>query len=308
MDNTIFDDVFRTMVEKMPELTVPLINEVFDTDYGYEVEMAQLRNEHQDESGEVICDSCLQIGEKLYHIECESTDDTTMAVRMIEYDFRIGVEHAKKEGRKYYIEFPRSCVLYLRDTANTPDYLEAEVLMPEGNICWYRIPTIKMSRYKKEELIAKGLDMLLPFYVMRYEKAGEELEKDEDKRGELLEEYKEIYGHLEKKYKEKESGRHTDMVSLIMRIVEYIFREEKEVRKGIGEIMGGRVLQLESERLREEGREQAREEAREEAITVLILDNQDEGISEKRIIEKLQKRYALNREQAEVYYRKFSGC
>lgn len=78
----------------------------------------------------------------------------------------------------------------------------------------------------------------------------------------------------------------------------YIFREEKEVREGIGEIMGGRVLQLESERLREEGRE--------EGIKVLILDNQDEGISEKRIIEKLQKRYALNREQAETYYRKFS--
>ena len=27
--NTIFDDVFRTMQEKMPELTIPLINEVF---------------------------------------------------------------------------------------------------------------------------------------------------------------------------------------------------------------------------------------------------------------------------------------
>lgn len=82
----------------------------------------------------------------------------------------------------------------------------------------------------------------------------------------------------------------------------YIFREEKEVREGIGEIMGGRVLQLESERLREEGRE----EGIKEGIKVLILDNQDEGISEKRIIEKLQKRYALNREQAETYYRKFS--
>ena len=28
-DNTIFDDVFRTMLEKMPELVIPLINEVF---------------------------------------------------------------------------------------------------------------------------------------------------------------------------------------------------------------------------------------------------------------------------------------
>lgn len=189
-----------------------------------------------------------------------------MAVRMIEYDFRIGVEHAKKEGRKYYIEFPKSCVLYLRDTANTQDYLEAE--------------------------------MMMPFYVMRYEKAGEELEEDVDKRGELLEEYKEIHRYLEKKFKEKESGRHTDIVSLIMRIVAYIFREKKEVRKGIGEIMGGSFTA---------GIGKA-QEGREEGIKVLILDNQDEGVSEKRIIEKLQKRYALNREQAEVYYRRFSGC
>lgn len=30
-NNTIFDDVFRTMLEKMPELVIPLINEVFGT-------------------------------------------------------------------------------------------------------------------------------------------------------------------------------------------------------------------------------------------------------------------------------------
>ena len=33
MNNTIFDDVFRTMIEKMPYLAVPLINEVFHTSY-----------------------------------------------------------------------------------------------------------------------------------------------------------------------------------------------------------------------------------------------------------------------------------
>ena len=30
---TIFDDVFRTMAEKMPRLLIPLINEVFQKDY-----------------------------------------------------------------------------------------------------------------------------------------------------------------------------------------------------------------------------------------------------------------------------------
>ena len=51
MNNTIFDDVFRTMIEKMPYLTVPLINEVFHTSYPKDVKIIQLRNEHQQEDG-----------------------------------------------------------------------------------------------------------------------------------------------------------------------------------------------------------------------------------------------------------------
>ena len=70
MNNTIFDDVFRTMVEKIPQLAVPLINEVFQTSYPEDVEIIQLRNEHHQENGEIITDSCLRIGRKLYHIEC----------------------------------------------------------------------------------------------------------------------------------------------------------------------------------------------------------------------------------------------
>ena len=98
MNNTIFDDVFRTMIEKMPYLAVPLINEVFHTSYSENVKITQLRNEHQQEDGDIITDSCLLIGKKMYHIECQSTDDTTMVIRMIEYDFAIGIEHAEKQG------------------------------------------------------------------------------------------------------------------------------------------------------------------------------------------------------------------
>lgn len=114
MNNTIFDDVFRTMIEKMPYLAVPLINEVFHTSYPENVPIVQLRNEHQQENGEIITDSCLKIAGKLYHIECQSVDDTTMAIRMIEYDFSIAIENAQKQGRKYRMDFPKSCVLYLR--------------------------------------------------------------------------------------------------------------------------------------------------------------------------------------------------
>ena len=43
------------------------------------------------------------------------------------------------------------------------------------------------------------------------------------------------------------------MTKLIVKIADYIFRKEEDVRKGIGDIMGGKVLELESERLKAEG-------------------------------------------------------
>lgn len=106
----------------------------------------------------------------MYHIECQSTDDMTMVIRMIEYDFAIGIEHAEKQWRRYRIEFPKSCVLFLRSSGNTPDYLEADVVFPDGNTYLYSIPAIKMADYTKDSIFEKNLLMLLPFYVMRYEK------------------------------------------------------------------------------------------------------------------------------------------
>ena len=41
-NNTIFDDVFRTMVERMTYLLVPLINEVFHTSYPENVKICLL--------------------------------------------------------------------------------------------------------------------------------------------------------------------------------------------------------------------------------------------------------------------------
>lgn len=105
-DNTIFDDVFRTMLEKMPYLAVPLINEVFHTSYPEDVEIVQLRNEYMEENGKIITDSCLAIGGKRYHIECQSLDDTTMAIRMIEYDFAIALQYARKRDADISWNFP----------------------------------------------------------------------------------------------------------------------------------------------------------------------------------------------------------
>lgn len=96
--------------------------------------------------------------------------------------------------------------------------------------------------------------MLLPFYIMRYEKVADIIEKDSEKLQRLLSEYEDIRNKLGKEI--SISGRaelYTDLNRLIIRISDYVFRNKEKVRKGVGEVMGGKVLQLESERLREEG-------------------------------------------------------
>ena len=59
-NNTTFDNVFRTMLEKMPELIVPVLNEIFGTNYPLDVPLEQLRNEHQTLNGEKITASELE--------------------------------------------------------------------------------------------------------------------------------------------------------------------------------------------------------------------------------------------------------
>lgn len=152
-------------------------------------------------NGERITDSCLGIRNKLYHVECQSTPDNTMIVRMVEYDFAIALERADLTGEIAEMKMPRSCVLYLRHNSNTPDVLRMKVVFSNGQSVIYQVPVVKVQQYTKGEIFQKRLLMFLPFYIMRYE------------------------------------GKY------------------KEIKERIGEIMGGHVLELESERIIREATE-----------------------------------------------------
>lgn len=248
--NTIFDDVFRTMVQKMPQLLIPLINEVFQTDYSEHEEFKQLRNEHEEEFGKIITDSIIVIRNKTYHIECQSVDDTTMAIRMVEYDFAIALEQASKSGRMYEMDFPESCVLYLRCSNATPDELNVKVNLPNGESFIYGAKVVKLQNYTKDDIFRKNLLFFLPYYIMRYEKQIKEIADNTEKLQSLLQEYADMRVQLEKVlYGETESALYADMVKLIIKISDYILKSEEKVKKGVNDAMGGKVLELESERL-----------------------------------------------------------
>ena len=271
-NHTIFDDVFRTMLEKMPEFVIPLINEVFGTEYPEDIPIIQKRNEHETKSGEIITDSHLFIGNRVYHIECQSISDPTMVIRMIEYDFATALEYAQRENGKVRIYFPHSCVLYLRGKYGA-DILEMEIVMPDGSLVDYHVPIIRMEQYTRDVIFRKKLLFLLPFYVIRYEKQKKELEENTEKLDSLLSEYRLIEKHLEEelldKGKEKE---YRDLIELITRIADYIFGDSGKVRKGVGDVMGGNVLELESDRLIQQGVTRGEEQQALKSARLMLID------------------------------------
>ena len=295
-NNTIFDDVFRTMLEKMPHLIIPLINEVFGTDYPDDIPIVQKRNEHLTATGIIITDSHLFIADKIYHIECQSTSDSAMVIRMIQYDFATALEYVKKENGKYRIYFPQSCVLYLRGK-NGPDFLEMELVMPDGQLVNYKVPVIRAERYTSDMIFQKKLLFLLPFYIIRYEKSVKKIEEDDAAFQTLIAEYGEIGKKLEKEFlAEGKEREYRDLIGLIDRILDYVCKESSRARKGIGDIMGGQVLELESERLerllrerQEEARMKGLEEGRMEGRVEGRMEGRAEGQKEGRTAGMLEK-------------------
>ena len=282
--NTIFDDVFRTMLEKMPQLAIPLINEVFGTSYLEDIKIIQKKNEHQTQNGRVITDSHLLIANRVYHIECQSTDDSTMVIRMIEYDFAISLEHVQKENGRYRMYFPQSCVLYLRGTKKR-DTISVEIVMPDGNAVEYTVPVVQVQRFTCDDMMQKHLLFLLPYHVIKYEQE-KELDTDSEKWKELLDEYAKIEKYLEKNFLEKGNEKaYRDMVELIIRIADYVFRDKEKVKKGFGDVMGGKVLELESDKLIQRGIEQGI--AMERKNTELVRRKAEEAEEEIQRLKKL---------------------
>ena len=265
--STIFDDVFRTMLEKMPQLAVPLINEVFGTSYPEDVKIIQKRNEHQTQNGRIITDSHLLIANRIYHIECQSTDDSTMVIRMIEYDFAISLEQVQKENGRYRMYFPQSCVLYLRGIKKR-DAISVEIVMPNGGTVEYTVPVVQVQEFTCDDMLRKRLLFLLPYHVIKYEQE-KDLDTDSEKWKEFLDECKKIESYLEENFLEKGNEKsYRDMIELIIRIADHVFRDNEKVRKGFGDVMGGKVLELESDKLIQRGIEQGLEQGIEQGIAM----------------------------------------
>ena len=281
MDNTPYDDVFRTLLTDCTELMIPVVNEIFHTDYTGKETICLLQNEHfikmpngseqeriTDSSFEIIRKETspeLQIQRKRYHIECQSTEDGSMIIRMFEYDVQLALENKEMTADTLTVRFPDSAIVSLRHSKNTPEVMTVKVQTPGGRIS-YTVPVLKVKRYTINELFEKKLFFLIPFHIFVYEKSFKELEENSEKLAKLEEEYTAIVNRLEEDRKNGDLNEYEKVTILEMSdtVIKHLAAKYEKVRKGVGESMGGKVLEYEAKDILNRGRAEGRDEGRRE--------------------------------------------
>ena len=260
--STPYDDVFRTMTNDCKELLIPVVNEAFGEHYSGKEEICFYPNEHflnmQDgQEQKKITDTCFTIkGEcvKKYHLECQSTEDNSMLVRMFEYDAQIALDDGEVRGNTLTISFPNSSVLYLRSNENTPDVLQMQIQTPNGDIS-YEIPVMKVKNYSLDELFEKELLFLIPFYIFVHESRFSAYEKEEGLWEDLRKEYEGVKVRLERLCQDGTIDEYVMCMILDMsgKVLEHITRKYQKVWEGVKSVMVGRVLEYEAKTIRNEG-------------------------------------------------------
>ena len=302
MDNTPYDDVFRTLLTDCTELMIPVVNEIFHTKYTGEETVCLLQNEHfikmpDGREQERITDSSFEIisketetetgfytGEKQkekgstiqavsrsavqhrrYHIECQSTEDGSMIIRMFEYDTQLALENKELTADTLTVRFPDSAVVSLRHTQNTPEEMTVKVQTPGGKVS-YKVPVLKVKRYTVNELFEKKLFFLIPFHIFVYEKDFKELEENKKKLKQLEEEYAAIRERLEIACQMGDLTEYPKVVILAMsrKVIEHLAAKYEKVAKGVSQQMGGKVLNYEAKDILNRGRAEGRLEGRRE--------------------------------------------
>lgn len=299
--STIFDDVLRTIQERRPKLLVPLVNEVFQMSYSEDTHIERLPEEYQKVISKVVADSCSKLGNQIYHLECQSKTDGSMIFRMVEYDFMIALVDSRRKKEEKRLKFPRSCVLYLRATRNTLDEEKMEIEMPDGQVITYRVPILKLKDYGIDEIFEKNLLILLPYYMINYEKDISKIAKDMTRTKKLVQEYGKIIERLEEVTKNDDTGAFQDVLQMMRRVMRHLLRKEPELKERMGNVMGGKVLPLPSDKLREQlekGRAAGLEQGINQTIGALIETCKEFHQTKEDTVLRVVKKFSMSSEDA----------
>ena len=182
--------------------------------------------------------------------------------------------------------FPESCVFYIRRKRLRNKTLDVEIEFPDGAKVMYKARAIPTLSYTLDDIFEKKLYALIPYYLLKYEKKKETLEGSDKDREKLLKDYMEIADRLiDVMEKDPKAGYVSILLELVNDIADEVLAKQPKAREGIGEIMGGQVMTLASDRIAEEAKAKGKIEGGNEMLYKLV---QDGDISVEKAVEKMR--------------------
>ena len=296
-----YDNVFKTMKSKHKRLFISVINDVFGKEYSLDTKVEVLpsegyltESETADGSKEIeeqISDFLIKIGSEVYLLECQSYDDGSMAIRIAEYAFIVARQFATWDIGHATIPMPRFSVIYVKRTERTPKTTKITFTFPDSQEVNYESPNVILEEFTKEYIVEKKLFPYIPFYIARYE-------KDMISEGSIENAVRDLEyfrNELVRLYEAEELTDHEliDLKGFINTIITHITNGNQNEERLVN-IMGGTVIETESERLISQGKAQ-----------LLIELGQEEGLDDATLLKRMQERIGLSLEQASAYLKRY---
>lgn len=291
-----YDNVFKTMKMKHKRLFISVINDVFGKNYPRDVKVEILSSEGylteietadgSKEIEEQVSDFLLRIGNEVYLLECQSYDDGSMAIRIAEYAFIVARQFAAWDIGHATIPMPRFSVIYVKKTERTPKKTTITFTFPDGQVVDYQSDNVILEDFTKENIVEKRLFPYIPFYIARYEKEIA-LEGNIEK---ALEELTYFRDELLRLHREGElsDDELIDLKGFVNTIITHITNGNKNEERLVN-IMGGTVIETESERIRRVAWTQA-----------IIKMGQEYRLGDEEVLRQLQENVGISLEQAKA--------
>ena len=251
-----YDSVFKTLKMKHKRLFISVINEVFGTDYPPDAEVELIPSEGYLTEGETlkgekaiqerINDFLIRLEGHTYLLECQSYDDGAMAIRIAEYAFITARKFSVWDAGEARLTMPEFSVIYIKHTDRTPARTEITFVFPNGTEVPYSADNIFLDDLSREYIIQKRLFPYIPFYIARYEK---EISMNGDISQAIsdLEYFREQLAALHQT-EVLTDIEFMDLREFINTIVTHI-TDGNPSEERLVNIMGGEILELESDRL-----------------------------------------------------------
>ena len=305
-----YDNVFKTMKSKHKRLFISVINETFGKKYPLDTEIEVLpsegyltESETVDGSKDIeeqISDFLIKIGKEVYILECQSYNDGSMSIRIAEYAFIIARQFATWDVGHAIIPMPRFSVIYVKSTDKTPRKTTITFTFPDGQKIDYESENVILEEFTKEYIIEKKLFPYIPFYIARYEK---DIVKKGNNINAAVADLEYFRNEMVRMHDtgELSDDEIVDLMGFVNTIITHI-TDGNENEERLVSIMGGTVIETESERLIRKGKMEGKIEGK---IETIIEMGQEDGLSEEIILKKLQDKVGLAPEKAVFYIKQF---